>query len=90
MLGPWLAPIVAHLHDDERAAVIALSGALESLSLSDRVSLCETLVAHFAHRHQLALPSHLSAERVLLSVRDALAGEAHTRASLRATGSQES
>lgn len=74
-LGPWVAPIVAHLRADEHAALIALCGALESLSLSDRVTLCESLVEHLAHRHRLTLPAHLSAERVILSVRDAFAGE---------------
>jgi uncharacterized RDD family membrane protein YckC len=75
-LGPWLSPIVTHLQADEHAAVIALCGALESLPLSDRVSLSEALVDHFARRHRLTLPSHLSAERVILFVRDALAGDA--------------
>jgi hypothetical protein len=71
-LGVWGASILAQLRGDERDAVLALSAALETLSLTDRVALCHALVAHFVHRHQLVLPSHLSAERVVLLVRDGL------------------
>ncbi len=64
-LGPWAAPILRQLRSDERRALIALHGALDTLSLPDRVALCGDLVAHFARRHQLSLPVHLSAERVV-------------------------
>jgi uncharacterized RDD family membrane protein YckC len=69
-LGPWGAPILANMHSDERAALLALCAALETLSLADRLSLCNALAQHFVKRHQLALPTHLSAERLLLLVRD--------------------
>jgi uncharacterized RDD family membrane protein YckC len=72
LLGNWGRPILEGLRPDERSAIVALSGALETLALADRVSLCAALVEHFAHRHQLTVPTHLSAERVLLLLRDAL------------------
>ena len=71
-IGTWAAPILLHLRSDEREALISLCAALETLALSDRLSLCNDLVEHFARRHQLLLPQHLSAERVLLLVREAL------------------
>jgi uncharacterized RDD family membrane protein YckC len=78
-LEAWGAPILAHLRNDERDAVVGLSTALETLSLVDRVALCSALVDHFVRRHQLALPSQLSAERVILLLREGL-GASHARA----------
>jgi uncharacterized RDD family membrane protein YckC len=82
-LGPWGRPILEGLRHDEQNAIVALSGALETLSLADRVGLCGALVEHFARRHQLTVPTHLSAERVVLLLRDALGNtETSERAAL--------
>lgn len=77
-LGPWATPILTQLRADERNAIVALTAALDTLSLPDRVALCTALVEHFARRHRLTLPSQLSAERVVLLLRDA-AGSALER-----------
>lgn len=62
---PWATPILAQLSPDERRALMALHGALEALSLADRIALCGALVEHFTKRHNLTLPAQLSAERVV-------------------------
>jgi uncharacterized RDD family membrane protein YckC len=63
--SPWAATILAQLSGDERRALIALHGALETLSLPDRVGLCSALVEHFSQRHPPGFPAQLSPERVV-------------------------
>jgi uncharacterized RDD family membrane protein YckC len=80
---PWAGPILHQLRNDERRALVALHGALDALSLADRVALCGALVAHLARRHQLSLPVHLSAERVISLLYGALPSAVEARGSAR-------
>jgi uncharacterized RDD family membrane protein YckC len=60
------------LSADERAALRALVAGRESLPLAERNQLCNALAAHVAARYRTPLPAHLSGERFLLSLHDAL------------------
>ena len=78
-LDGWTRTILSHLSGDERRALIALANALEELSVTDRIGLSRALVAHFVRRHRLSLPAQLSAEKVVLHLRELLGAERFDR-----------
>lgn len=77
------------LSSEERAAVLALCDQLEQLTLKERFSLANELASHLTARYGLNPPPTLSAEALLLRIRDALR-EPGALASVRREAAQES
>ncbi len=64
--------IARRISGTERAALRALCSARETLPLSERSQLCGALAAHLSARYHAALPPHLSSEKFLLLIQEAL------------------
>lgn len=71
---PDAEEIARSMSGDERSALRALCSARETLPLAERNQLCAALAAHLAARYRAPLPAHLSSEKFLLLIHDALPG----------------
>lgn len=56
----------------ERRAIRRLCAVREMLPLADRVQLCDQLTQHLLRCHRFDVPGHLSSERILLTLDEAL------------------
>jgi uncharacterized RDD family membrane protein YckC len=64
--------LARRMNGEERTALRALCVARETLPLAERNQLCGALAAHLAARYGAPIPAHLSGEKFLLLIHDAL------------------
>jgi uncharacterized RDD family membrane protein YckC len=69
---PYVHELARRLNSQERAALRALCEVRESLPFGERSQLCHALASHLVSRYDASPPSHLSSEKLLLLIQEAL------------------